>query len=220
MLISESLTIWFYRKGKIMKTRSPKSLTPEECLALLAELVKHKDTDHSRRCAMRNRLIALLMLDAGLRIGEVLQLQVRDLVIQAQPVSAVLVRSEIAKRGSERTIKVSDHLHGAIEGMYFFVWVPDERPATSLCFYSSKRKEKITPQQVQWILAKAGQKACHRHVHPHMLRHTFATRLMRVTSLPVVQQLLGHKRKSSTLIYMHPDQADQDKAIDSMPAHD
>lgn len=202
-----------------MKTRSPKSLTPEECLALLEELVKHKDTDNSRRCAHRNRLIALLMLDAGLRIGEVLQLQVRDLVINAQPVSAILVRGDIAKKGAERTIKLTDHLYSATEAMYFFIWLPDERPATSLCFYSLKRKEKITPQQVQWILAKAGQKACHRHIHPHMLRHTFATRLMRVTSLRVVQQMLGHRRLSSTQIYTHPDQTDQDKAIDSMPAH-
>lgn len=200
-------------------TKSPKSLTPEESLALLEELVKHKDTDHSRRCAHRNRLIALLMLDAGMRIGEVLQLKISDLVIQDQPVNSILVRGDIAKRESERTIKLTCELYAAVEAMLFFVWLPDKRPVTSLAFYSKRNGESITPQQIQWILAKVGRKACHRHVHPHMLRHTFATRLMRVTNLRVVQQMLGHRRLSSTQIYTHPDQVDQDKAIDGMPAH-
>ncbi len=199
-----------------MKTTSPRTLTPEECLALLEELVKHKDTDPSRRVAHRNRLIALLMLDAGLRIGEVLQLQISDLVIRNQPVHSLLVRRQIAKRKAERLIKLTDHLHSAIEAIYFFVWLPDDREHTSLCFYSSKRKEKLSPQQVRRILAEAGLKACHRHVHPHMLRHTFATRLMRVTSLRIVQEMLGHKRISSTQIYTHPSQVDQDKAIDGL----
>jgi len=216
--ILSEMVMFFYGKGKIMKTRTPRSLTAEECVQLLEELVKHIDTDHSRRVAHRNRLAALLMLDAGLRIGEVLQLKIADLVILGQPVKSILVRRDIAKRGAERLIKVTAHLHSAIEACYCFLWLPDDREHTSLCFYSSKRKERISPQQVRRIVAKAGRKACHRHVHPHMLRHTFATRLMRVTSLRVVQQMLRHKRISSTQIYTHPDQADRDKAIDRMPA--
>ncbi len=201
-----------------MKTTSPRSLTGDECLQLLEQLVKHRNSDISRRVAHRNRLIALLMLDAGLRIGEVLKLQIADLVILGQPVRSLLVRRQIAKRKQERLIKVTDHLHASIEACYCFIWLPDDREHTSLCFYSSKRTEKLSYQRVEQIIAEAGLKACHRHIHPHMLRHTFATRLMRVTSLRVVQEMLGHKRISSTQIYTHPDQADQDKAIDKMPA--
>jgi len=213
-----NVVMFFFAKEKIMKTRTPRTLTPEECLQLLEELVKHTDNDHSRQRAHRNRLIALLMLDAGLRIGEVLQLQVADLVILGQPVRSLLVRRQIAKHKAERLIKVTDHLHGAIEACYCFIWLPDDREHTSLAFYTSKRPAGIRPQQVRRIIAKAGLQACHRHVHPHMLRHTFATRLMRVTSMRVVQEMLGHKWISSTQIYTHPSQVDQDKAIDKMPA--
>lgn len=199
-----------------IELQAPKSLTLEESLALLEELVKHKNTDHSRRCAHRNRLIALLMLDAGLRIGEVLQLQIADLVIQAQPVSSVLVRSEIAKGKRERTIKLTAHLHSAVEAMYFFVWLPNDRENTSLCFYSSRSKEKLSYVQVERIITEAGLKACRRRIHPHMLRHTFGTRLMRVAPMRVVQELLGHKRLSSTQIYTHPDEKDKQKAIDDL----
>ena len=201
------------------KQKAPRSLTPEESAALLEQLTKHKGTDPSRRAALRNRLIALLMLDAGLRIGEVLKLQVDDLITDGKPVYRLKVRNEIAKRRSGRTVKVTDQLSRAILAAWLLVWAPDKRDKTSLAFYTSKRQEAITPQVVQWVLAKAGKKACHQHIHPHMLRHTFATQLMRVTSLRVVQEMLGHIRISSTQIYTHPSQADRDSAIDSLPAH-
>ncbi|GAH96402.1 unnamed protein product, partial [marine sediment metagenome] len=55
-----------------------------------------------------------------------------------------------------------------------------------------------------------------REIHPHILRHTFATRLMSKTSMRVVQELLGHKNLSSTQIYTHPNNADLQEAIDSL----
>lgn len=197
-------------------TKPPKSLTPEESAVLLEELTKHLSTPHSKRLAIRNRLIALLMLEAGLRIGEVLQLQVADLMIEDQPVSSLLVRKDIAKRGSERTIKMSAHLSSAIRSAWLFIWNPDKRLTYDLAFYSSRREERLSYVQVERIIAKAGRKSCRRHVNPHMLRHSFASNLMRVTNSRVVQALLGHKRLSSTQIYMHPDKQDQDQAIDSL----
>ncbi|GAH69734.1 unnamed protein product, partial [marine sediment metagenome] len=49
--------------------------------------------------------------------------------------------------------------------------------------------------------------------HPHMLRHTFASKLMRVTSMRTVQELLGHSSITSTQIYTHPNEDDKKKAI-------
>lgn len=205
------------------KTKHPRSaskpiqpLEPEQCLALLEELAKHKKTNHSQTLAIRNRLIALLMLDAGLRVGEVMQLQVADMMIEDQPVRSLLVRKDIAKGGSERTIKLSAHLSSAIRSAWMFIWDPDKRLTFDLAFYSSRREERLSYVQVERIISKAGRKSCHRRVTPHTLRHSFATRLMRVTSTRVVQQMLGHKQLSSTMIYTHPNQLDQDKAIDGV----
>ncbi|MBA7680141.1 Tyrosine recombinase XerC [subsurface metagenome] len=200
-----------------MKTNAPKSLNMEECLHLLEILARHHNSDPSKRAAIRNRLIALLMLDAGLRVGEALQLQIDDLLFEEKPIMSLRVRSDIAKGGLERHIKTTDPLRKAINAAWLFIWAPDKRmPATS-AFYSVKGHLSLSYQQVERIIKKAGRKACHRHVTPHMLRHTFGTRLMRITNIRVVQTMLGHKRLSSTQIYTHPDQEDQDKAIDGMP---
>lgn len=200
------------------KTKSPRSLKLDECTAFLDYLKKHITTDASRRAAIRNRLIALVMLDAGLRVGETLQLQIDDLLIEEEPVMSLRVRGDIAKGGLERHIKTTDPLRKAITAAWLMIWGPDKRMPFTAAFYSVKKQESLSYQQVERIIARAGRKACHRHVTPHMLRHTFGTRLMRVTNIRVVQQLLGHKRLSSTQIYTHPDQADQDNAIDAMLA--
>lgn len=139
-------------------------------------------------------------------------------MIQNQPVISLLVRADIAKRQAERSLKLTERLHAAVKATYILTWLPDHRPDTSLAFYSSKNNRALTYQQIERILAKAGQQACHRHVTPHMLRHTFATRLMRVTSMRVVQGLLGHRQLSSTQIYTHPTQTDHDEAIDKLPS--
>ncbi|GAH51596.1 unnamed protein product, partial [marine sediment metagenome] len=66
------------------------------------------------------------------------------------------------------------------------------------------------------ITRNAAMKSLGRPVHPHVLRHTFASRLMRTTNSRVVQELLGHQHMSTTQIYMHPNQEDKKKAIQSL----
>ncbi len=194
----------------------PKTLSNVEYCGLLMQLRKHKPTDSSKRRAMRDFTMALLMLDAGLRVGEVVQLKISDLIFDDVPVVEIRVRPEIAKRQLERFVKVTSRLSTALEQMWNFVWQQDGRPLFSNAFYSVKRSERLSYQQVERIIKRAARKSIRRDITPHTLRHTYATRLMRVANIRVVQKLLGHKRLSSTEIYTHPDQNDIDKAVDKM----
>jgi len=160
--------------------------------------------------------MALLMLDAGLRVGEVVQLRISDLIFDSVPVKEIRVRPEIAKRQSERYIPVSLRLSAALEMMRSFVWVQDGRPPESNAFYSSKRQESLGYRAVEQVIKAAARQAIQRNITPHTLRHTFGTRLLRAANIRIVQQLLGHKRISSTQIYTHPDQQDVEKAINRM----
>lgn len=192
------------------------TLTPFECQALLDELVKPIETRTLARKSRRNSTMALLMLDAGLRVGEVCLLQVEDLFVGSEPVTSIVIKAERAKNNRERQIPVSTRLSQALRVFY-----ATNRPTKHVlgpvyAFYGKKWDIPITTRRVEQIIHAAGRKALNRDVHPHMLRHTFATKLMQRTNIRIVQELLGHTSITSTQIYTHPNSEDLKKAIDSM----
>ena len=88
--------------------------------------------------------------------------------------------------------------------------------ALPISFYATDTQRPITTRQVERIILTASMKALNRPIHPHVLRHTFASRLMKRTNIRVVQQLLGHTSITSTQIYTHPDSDDLQKAINDI----
>jgi len=191
-------------------------LEPHEVATLLAWLQHYQGPHDSMHTRYRNHLMILLMLDTGIRVGELVQLQIGDLWIDGRPVDSLIIRPEIAKGGHERTIPISSRLCRAIAEIFYAFWeYKRDRPSLFAFakFYCDKH---FSTRQVQRIVLFAGESALHKKLTPHMLRHTFATRLMRQTNTRVVQQLLGHRRLSSTQIYTHPNQADLKKAIDGL----
>ncbi len=199
-----------------METTAPKSLTKEQGDQLVEFLAKDFDTLLTRARSYRNVLAATLMLDAGLRIGEILQLRISDLVIAYMPAKGLRIRAETTKTKAERTIPLTDRIQATIQNCYDSFWFDPQLNAQQLAFARSSKGKAISVQHLERIIKYAGRKALHIDIHPHMLRHTFATRLMRTTNAKVVQQLLGHKRMSSTEIYCHPDQKDRDDAIKTL----
>jgi integrase/recombinase XerD len=157
------------------------------------------------------------MLDAGLRVSEVIGIQRSDLCCLDINVTGIGIPADIAKRGSARLIPITARLAASFEFMRLNVWPPSSRHQDKPVFYNLKTLQRLTKQAVGKIIRDAGRVSLHRDIHPHMLRHTFATNLMRTTNARVVQDLLGHKNLSSTQIYCHPNQQDKKKAIDSLP---
>ncbi len=205
-------------KARITVKKPPQTLTIEESDTLLSHLQKEPLTLHGKRRAIRNTCIALVMLDAGLRVGEVIAIPRSALSWLGEPVSNIDVPAHVAKKGSKRTIPVTLRLHGLLELMQLNLWLPDNRHQDQTAFYNLKSRRALAKQTVGYIIRQAGRLSLHRDIHPHTLRHTFATNLMRTTNARVVQELLGHKNLSSTQIYCHPNQQDLKKAIDSLPA--
>ncbi|MBA7607836.1 Tyrosine recombinase XerC [subsurface metagenome] len=201
-----------------MAQKPPQTLTIEECDTLLSHLQKEAPTLHGKRVAIRNTCICLVMLDAGLRVGEAIRIQRGALSWLGKPVNVITVHASIAKKGSARLLPVTLRLRALLELMQLNLWLPDDRHQEQTAFYNLKSRRALTKQTVGYIIRQAGRLSLYRDIHPHMLRHTFATNLMRTTNARVVQELLGHKRLSSTQIYCHPNQQDLRKAIDSLPA--
>ena len=164
----------------------------------------------------RERLMFLLMLDAGLRVGELVQLKLSDLLINDHPVFSLTVRPEIAKNHTAREIPLSSRVYEAINNLKNCYWRPLYYEPENFAFPAPPTVAHISTRQVERIIKNIAERTILRPITPHTLRHTFATRLMRKTSTRVVQQLLGHKNLSSTQIYTHPNSEDLRLAIDSM----
>jgi len=198
-----------------MKTQL-KTLTPLECSQLLRCLQQPNDADVPPRVYHRNYTMALLMLDAGLRVGELIQLRQDQLWYINGPVGSLVVEKLQAKNRRERTIPITLRVHDAIERMQRDWWIQSTVLGERSAFYRTSCQYPLTTRQVQRIIKAAGTQSIGREIHPHILRHTFATRLMSKTSMRVVQQLLGHSNLTSTQIYTHPNNADLQEAIDQL----
>jgi len=192
------------------------TLTPEECDKLLDQLLQPRDNAAAPRVHHRNYTMALLMLDAGCRVGELVQLEQSQLWFARCAVGALTIEKNQAKNKHERTVPISDRLSDAIKKMHKWWWNNDHDHGTQYAFYATWCMRPLTVRQVQRIITAAGKLAIGRDIHPHLLRHTFGTKLMSKTSMRTVQELLGHTRLSSTQVYTHPSGEDKRKAIDAM----
>lgn len=196
--------------------KPPKTLDVEQQLLLLKALRRYGSPSKTTLKGIRNYLMAVLMLDAGLRVGEVVKLGVADLWFNEAPVTSLLLQQTITKNHRERIIPVSPRLRVAINEMYCACWHNDVTALTNYAFYTKDPGDTITTRQVENIINAAAEKCFGRRVNPHMLRHTFASRLLRVTNMRTVQELLGHSCITSTQIYTHPNEDDKKKAIEAL----
>lgn len=197
-----------------MTAKPPKTLTYEETVKLLNVFALQYTTPTATRRAVRDYTMTLIMLDAGLRVSEVTKLLINDLIIQGEPVTTLCVRTAIAKRKHERLVPLTERLQYQISQMNKCVWSTLGYSSSNYAFCPPWHNVALTPRQVQRMIAHASLVSIGRAIHPHVLRHTFASRLMRLTNTRVVQELLGHAHLSSTQIYTHPNEDDKKKAID------
>ena len=192
------------------------TLSVSDCETLLTALEPFATSPKKALQGRRNKTIALLMLEAGLRVGELVKLKVSDLYFNSVPVLTITIRKEIAKNKKERQIPCSTRLQEALKNYRAYFIVPHDE--SEPCFYKYRhgKLQPLTTRQIERAITEAAMKSLGRPVHPHVLRHTFATRLMRVTGIRTVQELLGHSTVTSTQIYTHPDMDDKKKAIEAM----
>jgi len=192
------------------------TINNEECKLFLDFIANDSNFQSHGDIRLRNLCMVLLMLDAGLRVGELVQLHVTDLYQFGQPVDSVDVRAEISKSKRSRIVPLSNRLRECIQSVWNRIWVLSVPLGIRFAFHTFAPDRHITTRQVQRIVEGASLCSISRKITPHTLRHTFATRLMRTTSTRVVQELLGHRSISTTQIYTHPGRDDLKNAIDAM----
>jgi integrase/recombinase XerC len=206
-----------------------RTLTPQDEFRLLFELGgknTHVDEHGFRKIidmeapqewkSARNTIAAVLMMDAGLRVGEVVGLWVTDVYFQNKPVSTLTVRAAIAKGRRIRHIPVTQRLNAALARFNQRPYLLPDLPDIQRLIANKPQGHGLTTRTLERIITAAGVAALGHPVNPHMLRHTYATKLLRVTDIRTVQELLGHKHIGSTQIYTHVNDEDKRRAIYNM----
>jgi site-specific recombinase XerD len=152
----------------------------------------------------RDRALFCLMLDTGIRISEAAHLRVGDVELDEK-----LIRL-VTKGGKHRTrflpVETRDLLKPLVAG----------RSADAPLF-QSQSGEPISDRHIRRLLNLwAGLAGITRPVHPHLLRHTFATSLLKKTgNLRLVQLALDHESPKTTAIYAHVANEELRAAIES-----
>ena len=198
---------------------APKTLDVTDTHALLDGLIPKAGTHKQFKRNVRNYTLASLMLEAGLRVGETVLLKWDDLFFGSLPVTSITISRLIAKNKKEREIPVSTRLCDALKGHWQYNRPPFPEFGQTYSFYRTDPSHHLTTRQVERMINAAAMRILGKPVHPHMLRHTFGSKLMRKTNASVVQELLGHKHLSSTQVYCHPNSDDKRKAIQDAEDH-
>jgi len=162
----------------------------------------------------RDHCILLLLLQAGLRNGELCALRFRDIYSGKVVFSQLEIHNGHGHNENTRLIPLTVQLIPALE-QYLSAYTEKFGTPDPMKHAFVTRNQKIPIQQrdVQRITAKWTRELIGCSFHPHAFRHTFATRLMRRVSMRIVQQLLGHTNISSTQVYTHPSSEDRVDAI-------
>lgn len=147
--------------------------------------------------ALRDHAMLELFYSSGLRLSELVTLDVDKLdlvegLVQVQ-----------GKGNKARLLPVGRKAREALQR-----WLPIRLLANPLeaAVFISHRGKRLTPRAVQLRVRDFSVRALGQHLHPHMLRHSFASHLLESSQdLRAVQELLGHADISSTQIYTHLD---------------
>ena len=173
--------------------RLPSFLTIEEVERLL------EAPDLSTPQGQRDRAILELLYASGLRVSELAQLNLEQIDLDTNEIRVW------GKGSKERVVLMGEPAAKALNA-----YLSQGRPKLlgkkrSSALFLSRYGEPVIQRRVQRILDKYAKVAgIDKRVHPHLLRHTFATHLLDGgADLRVVQELLGHANLSSTQIYTH-----------------
>lgn len=170
-----------------MEKRLPNFMTEEEVVKFI------ESPSLQQPSGRRDRAILETLYGAGIRVGELVGLDVQSLDL----IGNVL---KVAGKGKkERLVPMGDKAAQALKDYL------DHREKESKAVFLNKYGTRLSDRSIRNIVNKYIHAASLvHHVSPHVLRHTFATHLLnRGADLRSVQELLGHVNLSTTQIYTH-----------------
>lgn len=171
--------------------RLPRVLDADRAMQLLDGAVENDFL------ALRDHAILELFYSSGLRLSELVNLNLEHVDL-----AEGLVRV-VGKGRKERIVPVGRKARESLRR-----WLPTRLLAEpeSTALFITRQGRRLGPQGIQARVREAGVRELGQHLHPHMLRHSFASHVLESSQdLRAIQEMLGHADISTTQIYTHLD---------------
>ena len=205
-----SFYTWLLKHGRVAANpaaaiRAPKAprklpqvLDPDEAKALV-------EVPTDAPLGLRDRALLELFYSSGLRLSELCALRWRDLDLNDGLVTV------LGKGRKQRSVPLGSHARKALQEWRASTGATPEAPVFP------GRNGPITPRAIQLRVRQlAQQQGLFKRVHPHLLRHSFASHILESSGdLRGVQELLGHADIATTQIYPHLDYQHLAKVYDA-----
>jgi len=193
--------------------KQPRRLPHVLDVAAITDLIASADSEEP--AGLRDRALLELLYACGLRVSEAAGLDAGDVDLEQRTVVVT------GKGNKQRLVVMGEPARAAVErylrrgrGALYGARAKDASVAGAL--FLNRRGGRLSQRAVQLIVRKHALAAgIDERVHPHLLRHTFATHMLDGgAELRVVQELLGHANPNTTQIYLHVTEERQRKVVE------
>jgi integrase/recombinase XerC len=192
---------WQLKHGRIAASpaagiRAPKAPRKLPQVLDVDEAVQLVELPTDAPLGLRDRAMLELFYSSGLRLSELCALRWRDLDLADGLVTV------LGKGGKQRSVPVGSHARKALDD-----WRRESQGQTDGAVFPGRGGAPIGARAVQIRLRQLAQRqGLFKRVHPHLLRHSFASHVLESSGdLRGVQELLGHADIATTQIYTHLD---------------
>ncbi len=214
---------WLGREGlvdsnPVQDVRAPKSPKPLPKALSVEESMQLADfdaEDDDPWLETRDAAIVELLYGCGLRVGELVGLDVQAAGGARGWIDLDAADAHVlGKGGKRRSVPLGSK---AIEALRLWLAVRGDVPTAGAALFTGRRGTRLTPQSIWQRLRRRSLRAgLATPVHPHMLRHSFASHILQSSGdLRAVQELLGHANIGTTQVYTRLDFQHLAKAYDA-----
>ena len=188
-------------KNPIIGIKAPKSSKKLPQILSVDQAVRLVDIKDESFLGIRDHAVLELFYSSGLRLSELTNLNENDINLSDETITV------IGKGNKTRILPIGDMAIKAIKKWLTLRLKFLDGSSNNSALFLSKLSKRLTPRAIQYRLKFwAIKQGVPENIHPHLLRHSFASHILQSShDLRAVQELLGHENISTTQIYTHLD---------------
>lgn len=191
-----------FRKVRIKLNEArklPKTIKKQDVvhqLEYVYQLAEKANTPYQRYYAARTIACYEILINTGMRIGEVSNLKSDSIDLEAKCIRIV------GKGNKERIAYIT--CSSVIQAIQKYVDTKEKLHISSCYFFTTVQGKRMSEESARMLIRHIGKVAVGKHITPHMFRHTFASMLLELNvDIRYIQELLGHSSINTTQIYLH-----------------